>query len=129
MIYHKERLTGIHPDLLRVVKRASEDAVFVVIEGVRDQKRQDQLYAQGRTTPGQIVTWVKTSKHVTGHAVDLGAYPLDWKNTAAFDALAKVMFAAAAELGVPIRWGADWDGDGVAHERGEADSPHFELVI
>lgn len=129
MIYHKERLAGIHPDLLRVVKRAAEDAVFLVIEGVRDQKRQDQLYAQGRTTPGPIVTWVKTSKHCSGLAVDIAPYPLDWKNTAAFDALAKVMFAAAAELHVHIRWGADWDEDGVPREHGETDSPHFELVI
>jgi peptidoglycan L-alanyl-D-glutamate endopeptidase CwlK len=129
MIYHKERLTGIHPDLLRVVKRASEDAIFTVIEGVRPQARQDELYAQGRTTPGPIVTWVKTSNHVTGHAVDLGPMPLDWKNTAAFDALAKVMFAAAAELHIHIRWGANWDEDDVPREHGETDSPHFELVI
>ncbi len=38
------------------------------------------------------------------------------------------MFAAAKELGVKIRWGADWDQDGVPREKGESDSPHFELV-
>jgi peptidoglycan LD-endopeptidase CwlK len=48
--------------------------------------------------------------------------------TQAFDEVARAMLEAAAELGVPIRWGADWDGDGKARERGESDSPHFELV-
>jgi peptidoglycan L-alanyl-D-glutamate endopeptidase CwlK len=38
------------------------------------------------------------------------------------------MFAAAKELGVPIRWGADWERDGKPRERGVTDSPHFELV-
>jgi peptidoglycan L-alanyl-D-glutamate endopeptidase CwlK len=37
------------------------------------------------------------------------------------------MFAAAKELGVSIRWGADWDNDGNYREKGEYDSPHFEL--
>ncbi len=50
------------------------------------------------------------------------------KYIAAFDEVARAMFEAAAELGVPIRWGADWDGDGKAREKGESDSPHFELV-
>ena len=35
---------------------------------------------------------------------------------------------ASRELGVPIRWGADWDMDGLPREKGETDSPHFELA-
>ena len=26
-----------------------------------------------------------------------------------------------------MRWGADWDNDGKPRERGESDSPHFEI--
>jgi peptidoglycan L-alanyl-D-glutamate endopeptidase CwlK len=37
------------------------------------------------------------------------------------------MFQAAQELKTTIRWGADWDRDGKPRERGESDSPHFEL--
>lgn len=128
MIHRKQNLNGVHPDLIRVVKRASEDAVFMVIEGVRTQARQDELYAQGRTKPGTVVTWTRTSKHITGHAVDLGPVPLDWSNAAGFDAIAKAMIGAAVELGIAIRWGADWDGDGKPREKGETDSPHWELA-
>lgn len=130
-----QRLQGVHPDLVRVVKRAIEIATqdFSVLEGVRTKARQAELYAQGRTTPGDIVTWTMKSPHIPGQdglgrAVDLIPTPLDWKNTAAFDAISKAMFAAAKELGVSIRWGADWDQDGVPRERGESDSPHFELA-
>ncbi len=62
-----------------------------------------------------------------GHAVDICPYPVDWSDVKKFDAIAKAMFAAARELGVKIRWGADWDGDGKPRERGESDSPHFEI--
>ena len=67
------------------------------------------------------------SKHVTGKAVDLVPYPVDWNDLSKFDQVAKAMFAAAKELGVSIRWGADWDNDGNYREKGEYDSPHFEL--
>jgi peptidoglycan L-alanyl-D-glutamate endopeptidase CwlK len=63
-----------------------------------------------------------------GRAVDLVPYPLDWQTPAKFDAIAKAMFAAAEQLGIGLRWGADWDGDGIEREDGENDSPHFELV-
>lgn len=109
------------------LKKAKQD--FSVLEGVRTKERQRQLYNQGRTTPGTIVTWTMSSKHIEGTAVDLIPYPLDWNNLKAFDAISVAMFEAAKELGVKIRWGADWNQNGKPRERGESDSPHFELVL
>lgn len=144
------RLAGIHPDLASVVKRAIELTTqdFSVLEGVRSDDRQRELYGQGRTAAElravgvdpklakpsmQKVTWTLKSNHFKqkdgyGHAVDLVPYPLDWNALAKFDAIATAMFAAADDIGVTIRWGADWDQDGNWRERGETDSPHFELV-
>ena len=134
----RSRLKGVHPDLIRVVDRALmlSSVDFMVIEGVRTPERQRALYAQGRTKPGRIVTWTLRSRHLVqadgfGHAVDLAPYPLDWEGPARFpkfDAIARAMFAAADDLGVAIRWGADWDRDGRPRERGESDSPHWELA-
>lgn len=130
----RANLQGVHPQMVAVVERAIEITTqdFMVIEGVRTPERQRQLYAQGRTVPGKIVTWTLKSNHFKhadgfGHAVDLCPYPVDWNTPAKFDAISFAMFAAAAELGVNIRWGADWDQDGKPRERGESDSPHFEL--
>jgi peptidoglycan L-alanyl-D-glutamate endopeptidase CwlK len=130
------RLEGVHPDLVAVVKRAIELTTvdFSVLEGLRTRARQTELFAQGRTRPGTIVTWTLNSRHFKnpstsfGHAVDLVPYPVDWNTPAKFDAIADAMFAAAIELDVAIRWGADWDSDGKRRERGESDSPHFELA-
>lgn len=129
-------LTKVHPLLVAVVVSAlnKSSVDFKVIEGVRTKERQAELYAQGRTKAGQVVTWTMNSRHFInestgfGHAVDLLPAPYDWKDLANFDAVAKAMFAAADELGVKIRWGRDWDGDGIVGEKGETDSPHFELV-
>lgn len=136
----RAELKGVHPDLVRVVERAiTLSAVdFSVLEGVRTPERQKALYAKGRTKPGPKVTWTLISNHFVnpktglGHAVDLAPYPVDWEGPVRFpkfDAIAKAMFEAAKIEGVVIRWGADWDRDGKPRERGETDSPHFELVL
>lgn len=129
-----ENLQGVHPDLVRVLKRAIKHFDFSVICGVRTEAEQRALYAQGRTKPGPIVTWTMDSRHRVnkrtgyGHAVDCVPHPLDWNDTKAFDAMAKVILFAAHDEGVKLTWGADWDRDGKPREKGESDSPHFELA-
>lgn len=120
-------LKGVNPALVKVVRRAIEITTvdFIVIEGVRTVARQQQLYDQGRKTEGKIVTWTMKSKHIEGKAVDL--LPVTgWDNLSSFKAVSKAMFQAANELGVKIVWGADWNGNGI-QEKGETDSPHFEI--
>ena len=141
------RLVGLHPSLEAVVKRAIQitEQDFMVVEGVRTKEQCYINYGKGRTVaqctakgvPAQYakpklakVTWLNnplSSKHVSGHAVDLVPYPVDWNDLSKFDKVAKAMYAAAKELGVSIRWGANWDNDGKFREKGEYDSPHFEI--
>ena len=141
------RLAGVDDKLVAVVKRAIEisQVDFMVLEGVRSKEQCMINYGKGRTAaqvqakgvPARYakpsaakVTWLNNpfaSKHVTGKAVDLVPYPVDWNDLKKFDLIAQAMLQAAKELGVPVRWGADWDGDGKPRERGESDSPHFEI--
>ncbi len=150
----RSRLDGVHPDLKRVVLRAAAMATaqddFAVLEGARTKEQCFINYGKGRTTaeckaagvPANYasprvakVTWLGNplaSKHYPradgySHAVDLAPFPIDWNDLARFDRIAVLMFAAAKGEGVAIRWGADWDRDGKPRERGETDSPHFEL--
>jgi len=129
----RKRLIGVDTRLQAVVRRAigitKQD--FTVVEGLRTRARQKELYAQGRTKPGDIVTWTLNSKHILGLAVDLCPFnngELDWTAGVNFDEIAAAMFQAAKELATPIVWGADWDRDGNPRERGETDSPHFQLA-
>jgi peptidoglycan L-alanyl-D-glutamate endopeptidase CwlK len=112
----RKRLEGVHPDLVRVVERASMGTVkFIVTEGLRTMERQAQLAREGRSQ-------TMRSRHLTGHAVDLAV--LDEASKARWDApaylvLAAEMKAAAAVEGVQIEWGGDW--------RSFFDGPHFQL--
>lgn len=109
-------LEGVHPDLVRVVKLAiqSSEIDFVVLEGLRTKQRQSQLLKAGASQ-------TMNSRHITGHAVDLGAcvgkeVRWDWP---LYHKIAKVMKQAATDLNVPLVWGGDW--------RTFKDGPHFEL--
>lgn len=137
----RSRLVGVHPDLVAVVSlclKSYTPVDFTVIEGVRSLSRQKDLYAQGRTKPGRKVTWSMHSRHLKqgpdnlGKAVDIGPFDskgnILWEEKHKFLAIGKAMFAAATELCIPVRWGYDWDGDGILMESGEYDGPHFELI-
>lgn len=108
-----QNLSGVHPDLVAVVKRAIQitQQDFSVIEGVRNIDRQRQLYKKGATK-------TMNSRHLTGHAVDLAPYPLSW-DWEYFYPIADAMKQAAEELSVPIEWGGDW--------KSFPDGPHFQL--
>ena len=109
-----QSLSGVHPDLVAVVKRAIEitEVDFTVIEGVRNIDRQRQLYKAGNST-------TMNSRHITGHAVDMVPYPVDWDDLARFEVMAHAMDTAARELSISTVWGGDW--------KSFYDAPHFEL--
>jgi hypothetical protein len=132
MLKRTERLKGVDPRLVAVVEAASKSVPFdiLVVEGLRTLERQKQLYAQGRTTPGKIVTWTLKSKHIDGKAVDIVPLKkdgtIDWNDVKSFDQLASAMVEASHQVKIKVRSGADWDGDGKYREKGEFDSPHWE---
>ena len=115
-------LEGVHPDLVKVVKRAIEltECDFTVTEGLRTKQRQAQLLKEKKTT-------TMNSRHLTGHAVDLAAWVIpegsdkgtvswDWKY---YEQIESAMKQAALELKIPIEWGGDW--------KSFKDGPHFQL--
>lgn len=111
-----QRLDGVHPDLVRVIRRAAamSDLRFTVLEGRRTMERQRQLLAQRATR-------TLNSRHLTGHAVDIAPMigakiSWDWP---LYHRLAPIVKRAAADLNVPIEWGGDW--------RTFKDGPHWQL--
>lgn len=143
----EKALVGVDPKLVAVVRRAIQitQVDFMVVEGVRTREQCMINWGKGRSVaqlkakgiPASYakpsaakVTWLNdpfSSKHCFGKAVDLLPAPYDWKDTKPFDLVAKAMLQAAKELGVKVRWGADWNANGKPRERGESDSPHFEI--
>ena len=54
-----------------LVECHERDVMCYPFETYRSQERQDELYAQGRTTTGAIVTWTLNSRHKQREAVDM----------------------------------------------------------
>lgn len=117
-------LTGIHPDLRRVMDRALQDApfAFIVTEGLRTIERQHELVRIGASK-------TLNSRHITGHAVDLVPFvdiDKDGKveteemySWPLYHRLAPAIRAAAAKENVALVWGGSW----VKFR----DGPHWEL--
>ena len=112
----RSRLVGVHPKLVAVVNLAITltDIDFAVLEGVRTIERQRELLAAGASQ-------TMRSRHLTGHAVDLGAIVngevrWDWP---LYNKLALSVKEAARRLGCPIEWGGDWANF--------PDGPHWQL--
>jgi peptidoglycan L-alanyl-D-glutamate endopeptidase CwlK len=145
-----DRLEGVHPDLVAVVKRAIELTTvdFGVTCGTRSIETQKELVAAGKSQ-------TMNSKHLPqddgySHAVDLVAYvgsDVAWELNL-YDNIADAMAQAANEVGIPLKWGAAWSvGDISAYvgtmedamneyidlrrsqgRRPFIDAPHFEKM-
>lgn len=125
----------------RVMEHSKVD--FGIACGHRSVKEQQELYAQGRTVPGNIVTnvdGVKTkSKHnsMPSIAVDIYAFvngSASWDEKylvylgGMIEAIAADMYARK-EISHKLRWGGNWNGDGVIiTDQRLIDLPHFELI-
>lgn len=112
-----DRLKGVHPDLVRVMKRAigCSPIDFAIIEGMRTLEKQKEYMRSGATR-------TMNSRHLTGHAVDIAPYisgeiRWDWP---LYHQLALIIKKAAADEKVPLQWGGDW--------RSFKDGPHWELT-
>ena len=112
----EKSLTGVHPDLVKVVRRAAEisNLEFIVTEGLRTVERQKELVAKGASK-------TLRSRHLTGHAVDVaikvgGEIRWDWPLYQNFSSFMK---DASKEFGIDVEWGGDWTSF--------KDGPHYQL--
>lgn len=127
-----EGATDLHPDVAekrdQLIEKAKAQGIDVVItDGFRSFEEQDELYARGRTTEGQIVTYSKggESYHNYGLAIDF-ALRVDngdiiWDMEYDGNGNGKSDWMEVAEIGKKLgfEWGGDWQGF--------KDYPHFQL--
>lgn len=138
----RKKLDTCHPDMIKIIELAIErtDVDFGVSEGHRSISRQKMLYDEGKSKIDGIN---RKGKHnfKPSLAVDIYAYHplLITRRKLAYDKshlsyLAGVIKSCAEELlelgeiTHTIRWGANWDSDGVIdYDQTFDDFPHFEL--
>ena len=103
-----------------------------ILEGHRGQIKQDGYFNKGVSK----VKW-PDGKHNKrpSEAVDAVPYPIPpkwgadhWKEMVKFYEFAAIVRYEAKKLGIKIRWGGDWDGDGDYRDQSFDDLVHFELL-
>ena len=118
----KDRLKGVDAKLQNVLNEVVKYFDITVIEGLRSQKRQNELVAQGKSK-------TKFGKHVDGKAVDIAPYPIDWKARDDFHYLGGFMLATAASMDIKIRWGGDWNASSTFEGQRTTKDNNFDEIL
>lgn len=140
-----KHLQGLHPELLKVVYKTVDKCTqlgldFSIVDGVRSLKEAQANVAKG-------VSQTLNSKHLPqkdglGWAFDFKPYPsvmhgiqvdgVNWMTTpesfGRWITIITLFKLSAAELGVKIRCGIDWDSDGNYREHSMPDAYHIEKL-
>lgn len=114
----------LHPDVQNIIPKFLEECekqglIVKITDTLRNKQEQNDLYAKGRTKPGNIVTNVKYpySNHNWGMAFDIcrndGKGPYN-DNDGWFKKVGNI----GKKFG--LEWGGDWTNP--------VDKPHFELT-
>ena len=112
----KERLATCDDRLQRLFNAVVERVDITILCGHRGEQDQNMAFANKTS----LLKFPK-SKHnsLPSHAVDVAPYPLDWNNVHRFREVAKIIKETASELGIPVKWGGDWQTI--------VDLPHWEI--
>jgi peptidoglycan L-alanyl-D-glutamate endopeptidase CwlK len=121
----KKRLSQAHTDLQRLFNEVIKYYDCSILCGYRDEATQTEVYNSGESK-----VQFPNSKHnsIPAMAVDVAPYPIDWTDKHRFYMFVGIVRGFAANMGINIRCGADWDGDMEVKDQNLHDLPHFELV-
>lgn len=121
----RDRLKTCHPHLQAVFAEVIQHRDCAILCGHRGQAEQDEALRTGKSKLG----WPKSAHNsLPSRAVDVAPFPIDWNDADRFRLFAGFVLGIAAKMGIPLRWGGDWDGDMTNKDQTFHDLPHFELV-
>lgn len=136
------KLGTCHPMLKKIAYRALKRSPYdiTIIHGWRGEAIQNALQESGASTKRfpdsrhnktDDPNIASDLRDKTSDAIDFAPWvngDIPWKDTHIFAVVAGCFFAAAAEFGVTLRWGGDWDSDGSTTDQTLMDWGHVELV-
>jgi len=142
----REQLDTCSPQIKALMKRVVENFDISILEGHRDQERQDKLYDEGKS---KLKYPEGNHNNMPSNAVDIQPYPFNPKSPkakielaimagyvrAVFDAV-KTKDYDRTDYDVDwielerykLRWGGDWDSDGDLDDQTFDDYYHFEII-
>ena len=120
----RKRLKTCDEDLQALFEEVVKYFDCSVIEGHRNEARQNKAFEDGNSK----VKFPK-GRHNSkpSKAVDVAPYPIDWEDRERMTYFAGFVKGIAYMMGIPIRWGGDWNNNTILKDNNFDDLPHFEL--
>ena len=120
-----ERLATCDHRLRTLFERVVTDFDCSIITGHRGKVEQNAAFNAGNSQ----IQW-PNGKHnaLPSKAVDAQCYPIEWGDRERQTYFAGQVMATARMMGIPLRWGGDWDGDTEVKDNAFDDLCHFEIA-
>src|SRR5690625_1100796 len=120
-----KRIGNVHPIIKQgaeeIIRRAYKEGIYVLFsDGYRSNAEQNKLYAQGRTTSGNIVTNARGGQSLHNYGLAIDMFITNKAGTSATWPVAKLRKVAQIAKGLGFEWGGDW--------KTFKDNPHLQMT-
>ena len=119
-----QRLNTCDEDLIALFKEVVKYFDCSVLEGHRGEEKQNKYFNEGKS---KLKYPKGRHNKKPSNAVDVVAYPVDWNDREQMTYFAGFVKGVAYKMGIPIRWGGDWNNNNDLKDNNFDDLPHFEL--
>ena len=120
----KKRLKTCDEDLVFLFEEVVKYFDCTVLEGHRGKKLQNKYFKEGKS---KLQFPDGNHNKIPSFAIDVVPSPIDWDDRERMTYFAGFVKGIAIMLGIPIRWGGDWNGNNDLKDNNFDDLPHFEL--
>jgi len=119
-----ERLNTCDEDLIALFQEVVKYFDCSVLEGHRGKDKQNKYFNEGKS---KLKYPEGRHNKKPSNAVDVVPYPVDWEDREQMSYFAGFVKGVAYKMGIPIRWGGDWNNNNDLKDNNFDDLPHFEL--
>ena len=120
----KKRLETCDEDLIFLFEEVVKYFDCTVLEGHRGKRLQNKYFKEGKS---KLKFPDGRHNKKPSVAVDVVPYPIDWDDRERMTYFAGFVKGVAYQMGIPIRWGGDWNNNNNLKDNDFDDLPHFEL--
>jgi peptidoglycan L-alanyl-D-glutamate endopeptidase CwlK len=120
----KKNLYTCDEDLIALFEEVVRYFDCSVLEGHRGEKLQNKYFDEGKS---KLRFPNGNHNNNPSTAVDVVPYPIDWDDRERMTYFAGFVKGVAYKMGIPIRWGGDWNNNNELKDNNFDDLPHFEI--
>ena len=125
----RKRLYTCDQQLQRLMERVVEIRDISVVCGRREKEEQNKAFDEGASK----LRWPDGNHNSSDlqelvKAVDIVPWPEQYSDPMTMIHVAGIVLGVAAQMGIPIRWGGDWNRNEDLNDQDFKDLWHFELI-